>query len=281
MGTIFYFEWRRKKNDIFFHLFWPAVVSLVLFAACLLAGRIPAFSASRFRWPEPLRAFLCLNSWNSSLWVNVVQLFTLIYSFSLPYSVMRGVARSVSEEDYYETIVYLHNAGIKPKTIFTVKSLFWLGAALACCVLTATVQAVLTILAASASEAGAILIFYRNLFLLCVFYLPVALLPAAFSRKAGMAGSGIGSILLIPMLLSRLPQGLCSLAEALTLAQREGAIIGKLSQIGNRLEILSGISPLTWTWPAAEIHGLSIGCACLVCLVLACVSFMRYLHSAP
>lgn len=279
MNTVLYFEIRRKRKKMLGYIILPALLSFVLFGVCMAVDALfPAFNRTYMKWPDIVKDFLCLKPWSGHLWLNVWQLFALLYPFYLIYVIMTEMAVALSEEERLETVVYLHNAGVDRKTIFVSKLLVWTGETFACCGSLLLLHMVLAALLRQQQGVRNVLSYYFILFLVCMLYLAIALFVAACKAEKGVAVDMGMAVLILPWLISRIPAFLRFLSELLVLTGREGAIIDQMSGLGERLEVFTILSPLTWSWPALIIQRSYVICGIIVFAVLAGTAFSIYTH---
>lgn len=279
MNTVLYFEIRRKRKKMLGYIIPPALLSFVLFGVCMAVDALfPAFNRTNMKWPDLVKDFLCLKPWSGHLWLNVWQLFALLYPFYLIYVIMTEMAVALSEEERLETVVYLHNAGVDRKTIFVSKFLVWTGETFACCGSLLLLHVVLAALLRQQQGVRNVLSYYFILFLVCMLYLAIALFVAACKAEKGVAADMGMAVLILPWLISRIPAFLRFLSELLVLAGREGAIIDQMRGLGERLEVFTILSPLTWSWPALTIQRSYVICGIIVFAVLTGTAFSIYTH---
>lgn len=279
MSTVLYFEIKRKGKQMLKYIAVPAVLSLLLFGICMAVDALfPDFNKTCMKWPDMVKDFLCLKPWSGDLWLNIWQLFALIYPFYLIFVMMLELSEALSEEERLETVVYLHNAGVDRKTIFVTKLLVWAGEALACCLSLLLLNVVFAILLYQRQGVRNVFVYYAILFLVCLLYLSIALFVAACKAKKGIAADTVMAILILPWLISRVPAFLCFFSELLVLTGREGAIVEQIGFMGERTEILTILSPLTWSWPAMTTQGSFIVCGIILFLVMLGTAFSIYTH---
>lgn len=279
MRTVLYFEFKRKRNKLLKYIILPAVISLLLFAVCMVIDTIfPVFNRNYMRWPDLVKDFICLKPWSGDLWLNVWQLFALVYPFYLVYIMMVETAEAVSEEERLETVVYLHNAGIERKTIFAGKLLIWTAETAACCVSLLLLNVGFAALLRQTQGMRNAIAYYVVLFLVCMLYLSVSLFVAACKAKRETVADVLTLILILPWLVSRIPALFRFFASLLVLTGREGVIVERLGSIGQKCEVLTVVSPLTWSWPALEIQENYVICGIILFVVMLVAAFSIYTH---
>lgn len=279
MKTVLYFEWMRKQQKMKKQIIGPLVVVLILFILCtLLDVLMPEFNKNYMKWPDMLKDFLCLKSWNSYLWFNVWQLFALVYPFYLIYSVMRELAVAVSEEDGLETAVYLHNAGISRNMIFWGKGFVWGGLAFVCCASLLVVNVVFALILGSLQMALNMLLYYFLLWLICLIYLAITLFMVSYKSIEGVSDDAVLAVLILPCLVSRLPALLYFFSSLLKLTGREGVIVDTVGGIADRIKLFTIVSPITWCWPAFEGRVLHFIFGVIVMLIMLITGFSIYSH---
>lgn len=279
MNTVLYFEIKRKGRQMVKYIAFPAGFSILLFGLCWIVDTIfPDFNRIYMKWPDIVKDFLCLKPWSGDLWLNVWQLFALIYPFYLLSVMMTELSEALIEEERLETVVYLYNAGVDKKTIFLTKLAVWLGEALACCISLLLLNEAFALLLRQGQGAREVLSYYGILFLTCMLYLSIALFLGACKAKKGVAADTMLAVLILPWLLSRVPAFLRFLSELLVLTGREGAIVEQLENIGERTEVLTILSPLTWSWPALTIQKSYIVCGIILFVVMLGTAFSIYTH---
>lgn len=282
MSVVFYFEIRRKRKNMLRYIIFPAVLSLALFGVCMVVDTVfPDFNETYMKWPDFVKDFLCLKPWSGHLWFNVWQFFALMYPFYLIFDMMTEAAVALSEEKRLETVVYLHNAGVDRKTIFVSKLLVWAGETLACCISMSLLHVVLAGVLRQQQGMRNVLVYYAILFLVCMLYLSIGLFVAACRAEKGVTAETMMFIIGLPWLLSRVPAFLRFISELLVLAGREGVIIERFGDIGARLEVLTILSPLTWSWPALSIQRSHVVCGVILFVVLSVTAFSIYTHKKP
>lgn len=279
MRTVLYFEFRRKRKQMLKYIVLPLVISLLLFAVCMVIDTVfPAFNRNYMKWPDLVKDFICLKPWSGELWLNVWQLFALVYPFYLIYVMMSETAEAITEEERLETVVYLHNAGIDRKTIFVGKLLIWTGEIIACCVSLLLLNVVCAALLGQTQGMKNALAYYASLFLVCMFYQSIALFVAACRGKRNSATDVLTPILILPWLISRIPALFRFFAALLVLTGREGVIVERIETIGYRSEVLTIVSPLTWSWPALKLQGSYVVCGIVLFVVMLIAAFSIYTH---
>lgn len=279
MKTVFYFEWMRKQRNMLKRIAGPLVIMLILFVLCTLVDfLIPEFNKNYMKWSDIFKDFLCLKSWTSHMWLNVWQLFALIYSFYLIYGVMKEITVSVSEEDRLETIVYLHNAGISRSMVFWGKGLVWGIQAFVCCVSLLIVNVVLALILDSSQMAFHMLQHYTLLYLVCLIYLAIALFIVSYKTVEGVSDDTILAVLILPCLVSRLPALLHFFSALLELIGWEERIIDAVGRIADGIKLFTLVSPITWCWPAFEGTVLHVIFGVAVLLVMMVAGFSIYTH---
>lgn len=279
MNTVVYFEVTRKKKKMLKYIVWPVVVHLILFVVCIVVDRLfPDFNTNYMKWPDMLKDMICLRSWTSHLWINIWQFLMLAYSFYLIYNIMKEQVQAITEEERLETVVYLHNAGVSRKTLFVAKWVTWIGEMALCCLSLALVNIIFAALLRYTQGIWNAMKYYGLLFFLCMLYLSIALFMAACKGKRDVSDDTIASILIIPLLISRLPALLRFFAALLELTGRKGAIVDKISWLGKKTEILTVISPLTWCWPGIQITTVHVIFGVVVFFVMLMAGFSIYIH---
>ncbi len=279
MNTILYFEITRKRKRMVKYVILPAVLSCVLFGICTAVNALfPEFNQMYMRWPEMVKDLLCLKPWSGELWMNVWQLFALFYPFYIIYVIMTEMMEALLEEERLETIVYLHNAGVDRKTVFGSKLLVWAGEAFACCVSLLLLHMVFAALLRQQQGVKNIFAFYSVLFLVCMLYLSIALFMAACKAEKEGAADTVMAVLILPWLLSRVPSFMRFLSELLVLTGREGIVAGRLGNLGQRLEIFTILSPLTWSRPALTLPVSYVICGMILFVVLSGTAFSIYTY---
>lgn len=279
MNTVLYFEFQRKRKNMLRYIIVPALLSFVLFGVCMIVDALfPNFNKTYIKWPDIVKNFFCLKPWSGDLWLNVWQFFVLLYPFYLIYVMMTEMARALSEEERLETVVYLHNAGVDRKTIFVSKFLVWGGETLACCISLLLLHVIFAALLRQQQGMKNALLYYIVLFLICMLYLSIAMFVAACKAEKGVAADTVMMLLILPWLISRVPAFLRFLAELLVLTGREGAIVGQMGDIGERIEVFTILSPLTWSWPALTVQRSYVVCAIVLFIVLSATAFSIYTH---
>lgn len=282
MSIVLYFEIRRKRKIMLRHVIFPAVFSLALFLVCMVVDALfPDFNQTYMKWPDLLKDFLCLKPWSARLWMNVWQFFALGYPFYLICVMTTEIAAALSEEERLETLVYLHNAGVSRKMVFVSKWLVWAGETLACCGSLLLLQAALAAVLRQQQAVKNVLGYYAILFFVCLLYLSIGLFAAASRAEKGVAADTVMVIVGVPLLVSRIPALLRFLSALLVSAGREGAVIGQLKEIGEKTEVLTILSPLTWSWPALSVQRSYVVCGVILCIVLWGTAFSLYSYKKP
>ena len=278
MNTVLYFELRRKRRRMLRYVILPVVFSCVLFGICVAVDALfPGFNRLYMRWPELVKDLLCLKPWSGELWLNVWQLFAILYPFYMIYVIMTETAEALSEEDRLETVVYLHNAGVDRKTVFGSKLLVWAGEAFVCCVSLMLLHMVFAAVLRQQQGVRNAFVYYAVLFPVCMLYLSIALFMAACRAERG-AADAVMPVLILPWLLSRVPAFMRFLSELLVLTGRDGAVSERLGDLGGRLEAFTILSPLTWSWPALTLQRGCVACGVIVFVVLSGTAFSIYTH---
>lgn len=279
MRTVLYFELRRKKEHLIKYIVLPIIFSILLFGICVVVDFFfPALNRMYMKWPALLQDLLCLKPWSGDLWLNVWQFFVLVYPFYLLYVMMTELSEALSEEERLETVVYLHNAGVNRKTIFATKLLVWGGELLGCCSTLLLLNVLFALLLGQNQGVRNAFVCYSILFLVGMLYLSVALFMAACKPKKGVTADSVIAVLILPWLFSRIPAFLRFFSELLVITGRDGEIAERLGRLGERLDILTLLSPLTWSWPALKIQKSYIVCAIILFVVMLGAAFSIYTH---
>lgn len=279
MSTVFYFEIRRKGKQMLKYIVLPVALSLILFAVCMVVDVLfPSFNRTYMRWPDMVKDFLCLKPWSADLWINIWQLFALLYPFYLIYVMMTELSEALSEEERLETVVYLHNAGVDKRTIFVTKFVVWMGETFACCLSLLMLDVLLAAVLRQWQGVRNVLVYYVILFVVCMLYLAIGGFVAACRTKKAVAADVLTAILIFPWLLSRVPAFLRFFSELLVVTGREGAIVEQLGIVGERTEIFTILSPLTWCWPALTVQRSYFICGIVLFVVMTGTAFSIYTH---
>lgn len=279
MRTVLYFELRRKEKHLIKYIVFPIIFSILMFGICMAVDFFfPALNRVYMKWPAMLQDFLSLKPWSMDLWLNVWQLFVLVYPFYLFYVMMKEMSEALSEEERLETVVYLHNAGVNRKTIFATKLLVCGGGLLACCFTLLLLNVLFALLLGQNQGVKNAFAYYSILFFVGMLYLSVALFMAACKPQKGVAEDSVMAVLILPCLFSRIPALLRFFSELLVLTGRDGEIAERLGWLGERLDILTLLSPLTWSWPALKIQKSYIVCAIIMFVVMLGTAFSIYTH---
>lgn len=279
MNTVLYFELRRKRRNLLKYAVLPAAVSLVLFVICMAVDAFfPYFNRTYMKWPDMVKDLFSLKPWSGDLWLNIWQLFALVYPIYLVYVMMTEMAEALSEEERLETVVYLHNAGVDRKTVFWSKMLVWTGETFVCC---GTLLALHIVFAAALRQPQGMknaFYYFAILFFICLLYLSIALFMASCRAKQGVTAEQVMAVLILPWLVSRIPAFMCFISELLVLTGREGSLSEQLGDMGQRLEAASILSPLTWSYPAISIERSYFISGIIVSVVLTGTAFSIYMH---
>lgn len=279
MNTVLYFELRRKRKNLLKYAVVPAAVSLVLFVICMAVDTFfPYFNRTYMKWPDMVKDLFSLKPWSGDLWLNIWQLFALVYPFYLIYVMMIEMAEALSEEERLETVVYLHNAGVDRKTVFWSKMLVWTGEIFVCC---STLLALHIVFAAVLRQQQGMknsFYYYVTLFFVCLLFLSIALFMTVCRAERGVTAEQVIAVLVLPWLVSRLPAFMRFISELLVMTGREGSLSEQLGDMGQRLEVVSILSPLTWSYPAITVEKSYIVSGIIVFVVLTGTAFSIYTH---
>jgi hypothetical protein len=279
MNTVLYFELRRKRRNLLKYAVVPAVVSLMLFVVCMATDAFfPFINRTYMKWPDMVKDLLSLKPWSGDLWLNVWQLFALCYPFYLIYMMMTETAEALSEEDRLETVVYLHNAGVDRKTMFGAKLLVWAGEVFACCGSLLVLHVAFAAILRQQQGMKNAFYYYTILFLVCMLYLSIVLFMAVCRAERGVTADQVTTVLILPWLVSRIPALMRFISELLVLTGREGKLSGQLGDMGQRLEAMTVLSPLTWSWPAVSIERSYVVSGIVVFAILTGTAFSIYTH---
>lgn len=279
MRTVLYFEWTRKKKSLLKQVIWPIGVVLVLFVICTIADVVfPRFNAAYMKWPELLKDLFCLKSWTSHLWLNVWQFFALGYPFYLIYRIMDGLTKALAEEDRLETVVYLHNAGVTRRALFLGKGLVWGAEAFACCISLLVVTVLSALVLGASQTALHMLGHYVGLWLISLLYIAVALFMVAGKGAEGVFSERISAVLVLPWLVSALPALFRFFSSLLEMTGREGAPADVMAALGERMKMLTVLSPVTWCFPAFQLSAAYVVCGVVIFVVLFAAGLSIYTH---
>lgn len=279
MSTVFYFEMKRKGKKMLKYIVFPAVLSLILFVVCMVVEALfPSFNRMYMRWPDIVKDFLCLKPWSADLWLNIWQLFALLYPFYLIYVMMTELSEALAEEERLETVVYLHNAGIDKRTIFVTKLFVWMAEAFTCCLSLLLLHVLFAVFLRQWQGVRNALVYYGILFLVCMIYFAIAGFVVSCRVKKTNSANVLMAVLVFPWVLSRIPAFMRFISELLVLTGREGAIVEQFRNVGERTEIFTILSPLTWCWPALTVQRSYFVCGLLLFVVMTGTAFSIYTH---
>jgi len=264
---------------MFWHILGPCLVYALLFLVCLLVDKFaPDFNNTYFRWPDMVKEFLGMGSWNRNLYINLWQLSVLCYPLYLVYVLMIEVSSSVIEEKRLETTVYLHNMGIGRRKIMVAKGLFWFGVAGVGLLVLLVENAVFALILQAEGWLINMSGYYGKLFFVSVILGGMGLFFASYHKKEADCEERILGFVLLSFFVSRLPAFLKLLSEILIATDRAGSLSDNLRILAERFRVLEILSPPTWCWFAAEIPGEYWICGAVVTVIMGVAAFSIYGH---
>lgn len=280
MRTVLYLEWTRKREDMIRRLIANIGIVLLLFLVCsLLDIAFPKFNSTYMKWPDMLKDLLGIGSWNSHLFLNVWQVLALVFPFYLIYVMMINIANGIMEEDRLETVVYLRNAGITGKDIFVGKTCVWLGYVMANVIILFVMMVIFALVLKAPRMAANVVRYHVQLGLLSILYSSIAVFLAAADSKKENVSDVVAGILVLPCVLSRIPAIMRFFAELLTITGRQGAVVDNIAIWGEKLRVLTILSPVSWCWTGIDIRGMYIVCGIIITIILAGTSYSIYCHN--
>lgn len=269
MRTVIYFEILRHRKRILMYIFLPVMIWLLLFLVLVILDRkVPVINSQFMMWPDMLKSFLGMPSWNKELAVNVWHFAALFYPIFWCAAMMKEVSCSVVEEERLETVVYLHNAGVERRDIWIGKGLVWMlvsGISLIFLLLT---QAPELWLAGAFRYFSVMAEYYGGLFLVSLFYLILGLFVSSYGKSEESCEGTTWMLVLIPWLASRIPSVLRFISDLLVETGRQGQVQEVFLLWGNKIEPVSMICPLTWCWYSMEVTGVFMVAAIVIALML-------------
>ncbi|MDE5779447.1 MAG: hypothetical protein K2I10_13240 [Lachnospiraceae bacterium] len=277
MKTIIYFDTLRNRKKFFVYIVIPLIVLVaVFFVFTILDKCFPEFNVTYMKWPDIVKGLLGLSAWNSHLAVNVWQILSLIYPFYIIYVLMSGLCSSVIQEERLETIVYLNNAGVDNRTFFISKTIIWIAGAFLATMSLLIVNSVLLLLIGAARNIIFIINYYLGLFLICIFYLSIALFMSSYKKHEEECKDTIVTILLLPWMISRIPAVLRMFSLILELTGREGKVADVLMMLGERLHPLEMVAPVTWCLTSVNVTWIYMICILLIFLIMNTSALLIY-----
>lgn len=277
MKTIIYFDALRNRKKLFSYIVLPIIALAAVFLVFTILDKcFPGFNAAYMKWPDIVKDLLGMSAWNSHLAVNVWQILSLVYPFYIIYVLMSGLCSSVIQEERLETIVYLHNAGVDGRTFFIAKTVIWIAGAFLAAMGLLIVNSVLLLLIGAARNIVFTVNYYLGLFVVCIFYLSVALFMSSYKKHEEECKNAAVTILLVPWLISRIPAALRAFSFIMEMAGREGKAADTLMMLGERLRPLEMVAPVTWCFTSVNVTWIYAVCMFLVFLIMNTSALLIY-----
>lgn len=279
MKVVLFFEFTRKRDRMFRVILGSVIGMLCLFLLCTLIDLgLPEFNSTYMQLPNVIADLLYLKTWNPHLWFNVWQIASLGYSFYFIYVFMTGMGNALSEEERYETMVYLMNTGVTPSQMFVGKGIFWMGGAFVACMAMMMENLLFALLLHTTQGAMYVVSFYSLLFFAGVIYMAIVMFRVAERGKRGASLDFILLILIVPLICAWIPAFLRTFSVLSKSWDVQQKVVEGLMSWGNRLEVFTLFSPLKWCWPGSDVGAVYIVCGSLLILVLMAAAFSIYVQ---
>lgn len=277
MKTIIYFDTLRNRKKLFSYIVIPLIVLVAVFLIFTILDKcFPKFNVTYMKWPDIVKDLLGLSAWSSHLAVNVWQILSLIYPFYIIYVLMFGLCRSVIQEERLETIVYLHNAGVDNRTFLITKTIIWIAGAFLAAISLLIVNSVLLLIIGAVRNIVFMVNYYLGLFVICIFYLSIALFMSSYKKHEEECKDTIVMILLLPWMISRIPAVLRMFSSIMEMTGRQGKAADNLMMLGGRLQPLEMVAPLTWCFSSVNVTWIYTTCIFFVFLIMNTSALLIY-----
>ncbi len=272
MRIVWYYELIRRKDNFIRVILMPVLILLVIFLVSLCVDvMFPVVNKLYMKWPDMVKNLLSLPSWSSKLYVNVWQLFAIIYPITMLYGMMTGLASSIVEEERLETVVYLHNLSVSRLQLILSKLLVWVF--VFCCGLIALLleNTIFFLLVGAGNMIGMMAEHYISLCFVAVLYGVIAMFFASYHDNEKSCEDAIFLGAITTFLIARIYSIIEFLSALLVETGREGLVTQKMDAIVEKIRILTVVAPVTWCWPGISVRGVYIVSGVLITgmLVLA------------
>lgn len=269
MKTVIYFEILRHRKKILTYILLPVFIWSLLFLVFMVLDRkVPAINSQYMMWPDMLKSFLGMPAWNSELVMNVWHFLALLYPVFWCGLTMKEVSCSVAEEDRLETNVFLQNAGIRRRSIWLGKGVIWALVFSVSLLFLFLVHVIEMWGAGMLRYLSVIIGYYGVLWLVSFFYLILGLFVSSYAKSEENCIDTTWMLVLIPWLVSRIPAVFRLLSEVMVETGKQGEVQEILSVLGNKIEPVSMICPLTWCWYSMEVSGVYVIVAIVIAIML-------------
>lgn len=279
MKTVLYYDYVRNRRNLFQNLWTWMVMLFIVFVVSFVIEKIwPDFNADYLKWPDMVKEFLGTGSWNRSIYINLWYIFAILFPIHVAYIVMSGLTASLIQEERLETIVFLQNLSINKGNLMRSKLLFWVGYA---CMMSMALlfENILFLLVLKHTHIIPIVAkYYGIVFLICCIYLSLTLFLASYSKDENICNGMISNLLTFSVILAKVGPFIHLLADLMVMRGQEGDIISKLHGIGDKLDVLMVLCPISWSWIGVSVPDLYLGCGVIVAAVMLGGAFWIYVN---
>lgn len=270
MKTVIYYDYVRNRKSLLQNLLVWVILFLLLFLVSLITEKvIPGFNREYLKWSDMAKDLLAMGSWNNHMYVNLWQIVSLVFPVCVVYIVMNGLARTVVQEERLETMVFLQNMSVGRVQALIGKLLFWIGYAFIIYVALLLENILFFLISGSGYNLSILVSYYGMLFLVTMIYLMIALFLSSYAKHESGCANATAWILFLSLLLSKVGAFVHFVVDLMVMKGQEGDIIGKVDGIGDKLDVLIAICPVSWCWSGVEVTGTylvsGIVLACMLC----------------
>ena len=269
MKTVLYYELTRRRDNFIRSILVPVILLLALFVISICVDTMfPVVNRVYMKWPDMIKELLSLPAWSSRLYVNLWQLFALIYPIIFLYRMTIGLAGSIIEEERLETVTYLHNMSVSRLQLMLGKMLVWCEVVCVGLLMLLVENVVFFLILGAGNMIGMMVEHYVTLVFVAVIYSITAVFFASYHKKEGSCEDAIFSVVVLTFLIARIYTLIQFMSDLFVATGREGAITQKLDAIAEKLRILTIASPITWCWPGVYMRGIYVVCAVVIAGIL-------------
>lgn len=277
MKTVLYYDYvRNRKNFLQNLLTWMILFLIVFLVSFTIEKLFPDINLRYLKWPDMIQDFLGIGSWNRHVYVNLWNVFAILFPIHLIYVVMSGLINDLIQEERLETIVYLQNLSICRAEVMLSKLLFWAGYTFSMLLVLLVENVVFFLILGNQLNIGMLIKYYGVMFFSCIVYLAFTLFLSSYSQDEGVCNNTIADVLTYSIVLAKAGPFVHLLADLMVMRGQEGEIIGKLNGVADKLDVLNVMCPVGWCWPGVNIQGLYCVCGVILAIALLVGAFWIY-----
>ena len=277
MKAVWYYEVTRRRDNFIRMIVTPIVLLAMVFVLSLVVDAVfPVVNRVYMKWPDMITELLSFPVWNSKLYVNLWQLFAIIYPIVSLYNIMTGVANSIIEEERLETVVYLRNLSVKREYLMLGKLIVWCVAMGIGLFFLAAENGIFFLLVGAENMLGMMIKHYLSLFLVGIIGISFAVFLASYHKTEASCEDSIMTMMILTFITARMYTLIRFLSDLFVATGREGVVTERMDGIAERLRILTVVSPVTWCWPGVSVRGIYIVCGIAITVILLVAALYIY-----